>query len=263
MGAYWAVVSARFRMNLQYRGAAFAGVVCQLFWGLIRVMVFTAFYHSTTRAQPMTLPEVINYVWLTQALLLVLPWSYDNEMVAMVRSGTVAYELLRPVDLYGFWYMRVMGTRVALVLMRAIPQFILAGLFLGLQAPPSPAAAAAWFAATALAVLLACAIAMISCVSTLWNLAGDGVMQLLPVVIFLCCGAIIPLPFFPDWAQGILNVLPFRGLMDLPFRLYMGHIPPSHALPLLLQQTAWVIALILFGRWLLSRGTRRLVVQGG
>jgi len=264
MGPYWAIVSARFRMNLQYRGAAFGGIVTQLFWGLIRVMIFTAFYASTTRPQPMTLPEVITYIWLGQALLGILPWFSDSpEVAAMIRSGTVAYELLRPADLYWFWFARVAGARAGRLIMRAVPQFVLAGLFLGLQAPHSPACAAAWFIAMMLAILLACAIAMVSTISTLWYIAGDGVWQLLPVLVMLCSGAVIPLPFFPDWAQRILDVLPFRGLMDLPFRLYMGHIPPAQALPQLGLGCLWIVALVSFGRWLLSRGTGRLVVQGG
>ena len=41
MRAYTAVMSARLREALQYRAAAVAGMVTQLFWGLIRVMIFT------------------------------------------------------------------------------------------------------------------------------------------------------------------------------------------------------------------------------
>ncbi len=52
--AYCAILSARFRMLLQYRAAAFAGFVTQLFWGLIRVMIFSAFYRSSNAPQPMT-----------------------------------------------------------------------------------------------------------------------------------------------------------------------------------------------------------------
>ena len=40
MSAYMAVVSARFRMMLQYRSAAFAGLGTQMFWGIMRVMIF-------------------------------------------------------------------------------------------------------------------------------------------------------------------------------------------------------------------------------
>ena len=75
MRPYLAVLSARIRMLLQYRAAALAGMSTQLFWGLIRVMIFEAFYRTATQAQPMTYAEVVNYVWLGQALFALLPWA--------------------------------------------------------------------------------------------------------------------------------------------------------------------------------------------
>ena len=76
-------------------------------------------------------------------------------------------------------------------------------------------------------------------------------------------GMYVPLPFFPVWARTVLDVLPFRGLVDVPFRLYIGHIPPSEILPLFAHQLAWALGLIGLGRVLLARGIRRLVIQGG
>ncbi len=46
MTPYRAMFSASCRSLLQYRSAALAGVVTQFFWGLIRMMIFTAFYES-------------------------------------------------------------------------------------------------------------------------------------------------------------------------------------------------------------------------
>ena len=46
MRAYWAIFSARFRALLQYRAAAAAGCVTQVFWGLIRVMIFAGFNYT-------------------------------------------------------------------------------------------------------------------------------------------------------------------------------------------------------------------------
>jgi ABC-2 type transport system permease protein len=263
MTAYWAVVSARFRMHLQYRAAALAGIGTQLFFGLVMVMVYGAFYRSTTRPQPMTYPEVVTYIWLGQALLGLLPWSLDLEMLSVIRSGNVAYELLRPVDLYSFWFLRIMGGRLAGTLLRAVPQFLLAGLFLGMQPPASPASGAAWAASTVAAVLLGCAISTVGGISMLWTVSGQGAAELIPTLVVVFSGMVVPLPFFPDWAQRFLDFLPFRGLVDVPFRLYLGHLPPSRAVPLVAQQLLWTAALVGFGRWLLARGTRRVVVQGG
>ena len=80
MISYWAVLSAQFRALLQYRAAALAGLGTQVFWGLIRVMIFQAFFRSTTAEQPMEVGDVLTYVWLSQAFLALLPWNQDNDL---------------------------------------------------------------------------------------------------------------------------------------------------------------------------------------
>ena len=261
--AYWAIVSARFRMMLQYRAAAFAGFGTQLFWGFVRVMVFTAFYHSTGARQPMTLSQVITYTWLGQALLALIPWDSDPDVRMMVRSGTLVYELLRPLDLQSLWFWRAVAYRLARAALRAVPMFVVAGLFLGMQPPASWACAGAWLLATVGAVLLSCALTVILTISLLWTISGEGLSTLTVAAVLVFSGGIVPLPFFPDWAQRVLSFLPFRGLMDIPFRLYMGHIAPGHVFALFASQLAWTFALVLAGRALIGLGIRRMVMQGG
>ncbi len=263
MRAYLAILSARIRMLLQYRAAALAGMFTQLFWGLIRIMIFEAFYRSSTAPQPMTYQEVVNYVWLGQALFAMLPWSIDLEIRGKIRDGSVVYELVRPLDLYNFWFSRAFATRFAPTLLRSVPLFLCAFLFFDLQLPPSPTAAAAWALATLGALLLSCAISNLISISLMWTIAGDGVTNLLQASIFIFSGMIVPLPLFPSWAQPWLDFLPFRGLVDLPFRLYMGHLPPQEVFSVVGHQLIWIVSLVLLGRWLLGRGTRRLVAQGG
>jgi ABC-2 type transport system permease protein len=73
----------------------------------------------------------------------------------------------------------------------------------------------------------------------------------------------LPLPLFPDWLQPLFAALPFRALIDVPFRLYLGHIPPSAAPEVLAQGLAWTLVLVLLGRLMVSRAVTRAVVQGG
>jgi ABC-2 type transport system permease protein len=82
-------------------------------------------------------------------------------------------------------------------------------------------------------------------------------------VVNLLSGALVPLPLLPEWIQPLAAALPFRGLLDTPFRLYLGHLPPAEALLAVAHQLAWTVALVLLGRWLLARALRRVVVQGG
>ncbi|MBC7240200.1 MAG: ABC transporter permease, partial [Chloroflexi bacterium] len=79
MSAYVALFKARLRMGLQYRAAALAGFGTQLFWGLIRLMIFDAFFRSSVTPQPITYSQTVDYLWLTQALLLILPMRLEGE----------------------------------------------------------------------------------------------------------------------------------------------------------------------------------------
>ncbi len=263
MKLYFAILSARMRVLVQYRMAALAGFVTQLFWGLIRMMIFIAFYESTTKEMPMTMEETITYVWLGQAMLLLMPWNMDAEIAAMVRTGNVAYELVRPVNLYWLWYCRSAAMRMAPLLLRAVPMFIVAGLFLGLKAPPSLAAGCAFAVSFVGAWLLSAAITTWLATLLFWTISGDGLARILPSFFIVFSGLALPLPLFPDWAQPFLNAQPLRGIMDVPFRLYMGHIPPSEVGWMLLHQLGWTALIVAFGEAMTRWGLRRVVVQGG
>ncbi len=271
MRAYRAIFSARFRVLLQYRLAAAAGFGTQLFWGLIKVMIFEAFYEAATKGpMPMRFEEVVAYVWLGQATLAALPWNVDRELAAMIRGGGVLYELLRPVDLYNQWFCRTLALRTAPTLMRAAPMFVTATAILPLLgaerwalATPTPAALAGWVAVMLGAIVLGVAMTTIWNISMMWTLSSEGATHLAPALVTIFSGMVIPLPLFPDWAQGALRLSPFAGLLDLPARVFIGHIAPQDVGGVLLQQLGWAFVLVVVGRWMLRRGVRQLVVQGG
>ena len=107
------------------------------------------------------------------------------------------------------------------------------------------------------------AITVLLNVSLMWTVAGEGISQLVFSLVLVLSGMVVPLPLFPDWAQGLLRALPFSGLADTPFRLYTGHLPPAEVVPVIAHQVLWTVALVLLGRFALAVGKRRLVVQGG
>lgn len=263
MRAYLAVARARLAALVQYRAAALAGLTTQVFWGFIKVMVLTAFYASAVSATPISLAQAITFIWLGQALLQLVPWNIDKEIEAQVSNGNVAYELVRPVDLYWLWFSRCLAIRVVPTLMRALPLVALAGLFFGLEAPVS-LSAGIWFGVSLLfSALLAAALTAMAMITLFWTISGEGLLRLLPHVAMLLSGLVVPLPLFPDWMQPILSLQPFRGVIDIPIRLYTGVIPVSEAVYYLSFQTVWSLLLILAGRGYMRMALKKLVIQGG
>lgn len=270
MRPYLAIVGARFRTLLQYRAAALAGLWTQIFFGFVLIMVYEAFYRSSDAPPPLPFPRLVSYVWLGQALLALLPWNADPEVRAMVRSGAVAYELCRPVDLYALWYARALAWRTAPTLLRAAPMVLVAmaalpalGLPEWRLAPPGALAGLGFALALAAALALSCAITTLVHITLLWTVAGEGIVMLLTALVSLSSGLLIPLPLFPRAVYEVLTYLPFAGVADLPYRVYLGDVPPAALGLVLARQLGWTLALVALGRWLLGRGLRRLVVQGG
>ncbi len=268
---YAAVLSARFRMLLQYRSAAFAGFTTQLFWGAIKLMIFAAFYALASAQAPMTLAQVVVYVWLGQALLGLLPWNVDPELAEKMLTGGVAYELLRPLDLYAFWFARTVALRTATATLRAVPMVLVVGVALPLVGladwalPPPPTwVAALLFAASLVAtVVLASAMTMILHVALIWTVSGRGFNAVMSGLVIVLSGMTVPLPLFPDWMQGFLYWQPFRGLADVPFRIYSGHIGAADAGFEIVLQLFWAAVFIWLGRRALEMARSRMVVQGG
>jgi ABC-2 type transport system permease protein len=271
MRPYLSALRARFRTLLQYRAAAWAGFGTQTFFGFVRVMVFSAFYASSAIEPPFGFPAIMSYVWLGQVLFAMIPIREDPEIAAMIRTGDVAYELVRPVRLYWYWFARALAQRTAPVLLRATPMVVVAAFvfpLLGagryaLGAPVSVVAAALFAASLVAALLLACCLSLLISTSMLWTVAGEGFSAIFPVIVWSLSGIVLPMPFFPQGMQRVFRLLPFRGLMDVPFRIYIGNTAPGEALLEIAVQLAWVAALAWLGSALVRRGLRRVVVQGG
>jgi len=269
--AYIAIVSARYRTLLQYRAAAFAGFVTQLFWGCINIMVLMAFFSLSDKEQPISLPQAISYIWLGQALLGMLPWSVDKEIEAMIVRGDVSYELVRPLDLYNFWFCRTIALRTATTTLRSIPMIVFAMVLLpvlgfdnwALQLPASAMAFLVFMVSLTCALALAVSFTMIMHVVLVYTISGEGLNRLMPSFVIILSGNMLPLPLFPEFLQPFLNLQPFRGIVDVPFRIYTGNIDALAAGPDIVHQVVWSITFIVLGRFLLTRSMGRMVIQGG
>lgn len=269
---YGAAFAARFQLMLQYRAAAIAGFATQCWWGGIKVMVYAAFFSGATAdASPITLAQVITYTWLAQAFLVLSPWGGDPEISAAVKSGAIGYERLRPLDTYGWWYVRAAAWMTARALPRAGLMLLAAGIALplfGLEEwswrPPADALQAALFLFSMLLVVaVSSAFVMLLNLTSVATLDDRGVNSLVAALIIALSGNLLPLALYPDWLQTFLFIQPFASFLDIPFRIYFGGLTGWGAAAGLGLQVFWTIVLIAIGRIWMTRVMARLQMQGG
>lgn len=263
MRTYVEVARRAFRRFATYRGATGAALFTNLVWGVLLSTVVSAVIRNRGGAPIDGYDEtaLITQVWLAQGMLgVVNVFNRSPDLSERIRSGDVVVDLYRPVDLQGWWAAVDAGRAGFEVLVRFIPP-VLVGLAFGARLPrlfDVPVV----LLALALAVVVSFALRFLAAASGFWLLDARGVERALMTVWLVGAGMTLPLPLLPDGLEAVLRLLPFAATVQLVSDVWTGTARPS--LPAVLGvQLAWAVALVGAGRLVQSRGTRRVVVQGG
>lgn len=267
MKKYLSFFRLRLIAGLQYRTAAAAGMATQFFWGFMEIMVFHAFYEADPGAYPMTMEATAAYVWLQQAFLAFFgAWMFEGEIFDTIQNGNLSYELCRPIRIYDMWFARSAASRLSKALLRCFPILGVA-VFLpkgyGLGAPVSLPAFLCFLLSMALGLLVMVALSMLIYGSCLFTISGDGMRILFASVSEFLAGQVIPLPFFPEKIQRILELNPWASMGNVPFRIYGGDLAGDRMLQAIGIQALWLVILVAAGKLLCARGEKRAVLQGG
>lgn len=267
MRKYLTFFSMRLRCGLQYRTAALAGILTQFCWGFMYIMLYHAFRISDPDAYPMTADQTATYIWLQQAFLAMFAsWSMENDLIAQIKDGTVAYELCRPMSLYPMWFCKCMASRFARALLRFLPILLITGFLpegYRMHLPATPLTALVFLLSLTLAFLLMTAILMPVHIAVFFLLNDSGIRAVFANITDFCSGSLIPLPLLPAGLQTILSFTPFMYLQNTPYLIYSGYIPLAAAPRYILLQLVWLAILIPAGMWMMKRALNRVVIQGG
>lgn len=161
------------------------------------------------------------------------------ELSWSIRQGTLSPKLLRPFHPLVEWAVWVL---VAIPFRLLVLAPILAALVAwrpGLLAVPSPVAAVQLALALAIAWLLAYLVQCAFGLLAFWLDKSDGLFEMWMAVWGLLSGYVAPLAFFPETAQVVLRVLPFRAMLGLPVELLGGFVDPATAWADLAVGAAW------------------------
>ena len=263
MKVYLSTFWLRLKLETQYRAAALGGVICQMFFGLILIYLYRTVQAPT---QPESvLAATATYVWFQQACFRMLV-SNDGELTQTILKGDIAYQMVRPVDQYWFWFARALAQKVMGCALRAVPMLFFALLLpkgIGLALPASFLHLLLCAVSLALGFIVVCAVATISNGLIIRLLDNRGVTTMLNMIMIFLSGNIIPLNLFPDSWQRLNALNPFAQIIDTPIRLYTGEFALQAVPGQMLIQCAWILVLVGLGRFIWARNLKRVVVQGG
>ena len=122
MKPYISLLRVRFINGLQYRAAALGGLATQFFWGVMLVFIYKAFYGDAVSSNGFYYKDLVTFVWLQQAFLsFIFLYDWDGELLDMIITGGIGYELCRPVHVYQVWYVKLLSKRLSRGVLRFAP----------------------------------------------------------------------------------------------------------------------------------------------
>jgi ABC-2 type transport system permease protein len=259
-----ALARAGFARWATYRQAALAGMFTNTVFGVIKLSVLLAIIKQTGgTVAGYDRDQLSTYVWMSQALIAVVAVFGSSDLAQRVRTGDIAVDLARPLDLQLSWLATDLGRAAYAVFARGVLPMVLGGALFGFSFPTDPAAVALLAPAVLLAVVVSFACRFLVNLAAFWVVEIRGPLTIYVLTTNLLCGLIIPVQLFPTWLKVLAYATPFPWLLQAPCDLATGQSRGWAAAGTVAAQLAWSLALLALGRLVLARATRKLVVQGG
>lgn len=261
--AYFYVYKIRIQKSLAYHYDVYGNILMQCIIMFAAAFFWRALYAGETVVQGVAAEQMYIYTVVSTAMSVFFMNDVEQRVMRSVEKGTIAVEMLKPINLYGIFFFEDLGKLTALCFQNLLPIVLIGSIFIAVPKPANITAFLLFVLSLVMAYLIHWLLA--ACFS-MWAFVTINMNPLLQVkkhLIRLLSGSIIPLWFFPDWLASILNCLPFVYIYQLPLDIYIGKEGMSNILPRLGIQAIWVVALFVLFMILQKNALKKVMVQGG
>lgn len=263
LSAYVELVRLRFLTFLAYRVNYYSGILVYALNIGVNYYLWKAIYGQSESLGGMTALQMTTYVavsWMARAFYFN---NLDRDIAAEIRDGSVAIQFIRP---YNYLFVKMtqgLGEGLCRLLLFTTPGMIIVVLLFPVRLPTDPLIWAVFLVMLLFSFVINSQINILTGLTAFFLENSEGMLRMKRVAVDLLSGLIIPVSFFPGWAQSVLQWLPFQAITYLPSSVFTGRVGGNAIWEVLAVQLAWLLILAV-PIALMWRGARsRLFVQGG
>ncbi len=263
IGLYAEFIRIRFLSMLAYRMNYYTGIIIYLVNIGAQYFLWSAIYSGADGLGGMNMTQMTTYVavaWMARAFYFN---NLDREIANEIRDGSVAIQFIRPYPYLAVKMMQGLGEGLFRLLLFSTPGMLLVWLLFPIRFPNDPQVWAAFFLMLLFSFVINSQINILTGLCAFFMENSDGMMRFKRVMVDLFSGLIIPVSFFPGWAETVLRLLPFQAITYLPSAVFSGKDGGIGIANVLGVQVLWLVLLFIpiLLMWRLAR--TRLFVQGG
>lgn len=260
---YLYVYKTQILKSLAYKFDVYGNILTQTIIMVANAFFWKALFKGKDLVQGVNVDTMLTYTIISSIISIVLTTNVERRIQTSVRKGTIAIDMMRPVNVFKVFFAENMGNLTALFFQNLLPILLIGSLIIGFPMPASGEAFTLFLLSLVLAFFINWLIAVLFGMLAFSIVELDALYQVKKHLMRLLSGSIIPIWFMPLWFKNILQCLPFMYLYQMPLDFYIGKYDTKSTIRGLSIQAAWLVGLYILYIFRQKTVTKKLMVQGG
>lgn len=260
---YYYVYKIQILKSLAYKFDVYGNIIMQTIIMIATAFFWKALFQNADHMGGVTVDTMLTYTVVSSMVSVVLSTNVEWRITESVKKGTIAIDMMRPVNLFRVFFAENLGSVTALFFQNLLPIFLIGSLFIKLPTPNCLLDGVLFLVSLSMAFFINWYLAVIFGMWAFKVIEMSALIQVKKHLIRLLSGSMIPIWFFPGYLKSVLSCLPFVYIYQMPISIYVGQYTKESLQKGLLIQFFWVMVLLCLKTYLEKRVTKFVMIQGG
>lgn len=260
---YKQIIKTGIIRSLSYKFEVYGNILMQTIIMIASAYFWKALFKNADNVQGVTVDTMLVYTVVSSIISVVLSSDVEWRIMRSVEKGTIAIDMMRPINVFSIFLAEDIAKLISLFFQNILPVLIIGSIIIGIPRPASGEALVLFMISLLMAFFINWLIAVMFGMISFKAFEMSAIFQVKKHLIRLLSGSIIPIWFFPEWLQRILNILPFKYLYQLPLDIYIGKVTNMGILRGLLVQFVWLVTLFIIFVICEKKVIKKVMIQGG
>ena len=248
---------------MTYEFNVYGNIIMQTIIMITSAYFWRALYKGRGMVGDVDADSMLTYVVISSLLSVLLITNVERRIQTSVVKGTVATDMMKPVNIFGVYFAEDIGNIIALIFQNMLPILIIGALMIRVPRMADIRDLPLLIISVAESFLINWLIAALFGMIAFTAVNIDALIQVKKHLLRLLSGSIIPIWFFPPGVARVLESLPFVYIYQLPLSIYIGRGDRAQHLGEMRIQSLWLLILASLFFYAQNRAARKVMVQGG
>ena len=263
MKKYLYVIKTQIIKSMTYEFNVYGNIIMQTIIMITSAYFWRALYKGRGMVGDVDADSMLTYVVISSLLSVLLITNVERRIQTSVVKGTVATDMMKPVNIFGVYFAEDIGNIIALIFQNMLPILIIGALMIRVPRMADIRDLPLLIISVAESFLINWLIAALFGMIAFTAVNIDALIQVKKHLLRLLSGSIIPIWFFPPGVARVLESLPFVYIYQLPLSIYIGRGDRAQHLGEMRIQSLWLLILAGLFFYAQNRAARKVMVQGG